>query len=63
MIWVLVVVLMGLNGPFRYTERFMSYKECAIAQRHWRNTPDVWVGNCRKIKGDKDGYRINTKRI
>lgn len=58
MIWVLTVVLMGLNGPFRYTERFMDYQHCVKAQRHWQQIPEVWVGRCHQVQGSKKENKI-----
>lgn len=46
-IYLLTSVLIGINGPFTFTERFEKLEECIRAKVYYQSQGQ-WAGGCRR---------------
>lgn len=46
-IYLLTSVLIGLNGPFAFTERFERLEDCLTAKVYY-HAKGQWAGGCRR---------------
>lgn len=47
-IYLLTSVLIGLNGPFTFTERFDTLQDCLHAKIYY-HAKGQWAGGCRRV--------------
>lgn len=50
MVWALTLILIGLNGVFKYEEIHATYADCTRARASWQKVKEAQVGLCRSKK-------------
>ena len=60
-IYLLTSVLIGLNGPFAFTERFERVEECIRAKVYYANQ-GMWAGRCRRVNQLMETYDYERRR-
>lgn len=58
MTFVIVLLLVGLNGPFRYEETHPTRADCLTAYYHWKQVKEAQIlKKCERKKGNAHQHR------